>query len=130
MTNIVLIVDDCRASRSVLNSIVDEFGLQSEHCDDGAEAIRYLAANAGAVAMVFLDIYMPQIDGISALGHLRGHYPNLPVVVVTGSGDADDEQSVMKLGSAGFISKPFSTEGIRNVIRGILGRVEMLVTVG
>lgn|GEM_PF-5418503 len=86
---------------------MEKLGYTSESCVDGSEAIPYLSTHSDSVKAVLLDIYMPEVDGISVLGHFRSNYPELPVIIITGSDDAEDEKVAHSLGATGFIKKPF-----------------------
>jgi DNA-binding NtrC family response regulator len=126
MKNKILIVDDCLSSRDALKTIVESVGFVPAIEEDGAGAIRCLGMEHQSIALVLLDIYMPQIDGISALGHIRGHYPELPVIIITGGGDSEDEATVRKLGAVAFIQKPYPIEAIRSAIHQALNPKERL----
>lgn len=120
MEKTILIVDDSPLCHDILKSVVKRLGYGSAICEDGQEAIRYLSIHSGSVAAVLLDIYMPQIDGISTLGHFRSNYPALPVIVISGSEDDADEKTVNALGAAGFIKKPLILASVHETIRGFL----------
>ena len=120
MRDTILIIDDYESSREVLQTIVEMMGYKTALCDDGAEGIRFMVEHHKSILMIFLDIYMPQVDGISTLGHLRNHYPDVPVAVITGTDDTDDETVVRNLGAASFISKPFPGELIRETVRALV----------
>lgn len=116
MKNTIVIVDDTRLYQGILKNIVETLGFNTLLCDDGVQAIDCLSKHIDAVAAVFLDIYIPQIDGISVLGHFRSNYPDLPVYIITGSEEASDKRSAVGLGAAGFIAKPFDADTIRATI--------------
>jgi CheY-like chemotaxis protein len=116
MKNTILVVDDTPLYQDILATIVKKLGYKAKTLGDGGDAIKYLNKNRDSVLMVLLDIYMPQIDGISALGHFRSNFPDLPIVMITGSDDASDEKSSRGLGAVGYIKKPFHPETIKQVI--------------
>lgn len=112
MANIILIVDDCEMYQSALQMLVAKEGFTTEACADGMQAMERIGRGLDGVAAILLDIYMPHIDGISLLGHLRHRYPGLPVFVVSGTEEASDRTAVLNLGANGFIQKPMTEETI------------------
>ena len=120
MKKTILIVDDALLYRELLKSIIEQLGFATESCDDGSTAIAYLAEHNEKISAVILDVNMPEIDGISALGHFSSKYPNLPVIMITGSEDASDARSAVGLGALGFIQKPLQTNSIGKTIRALL----------
>jgi CheY-like chemotaxis protein len=123
MKNTIVIVDDTQLYQAMLKSSVEKLGFDTLLCNDGVQAIKCLEQHNASVAAVFLDIYMPQIDGISTLGHFRSNYPDLPVFMITSSEDAADKKSADGLGAAGFIKKPFAAETIHETIKALLGNL-------
>ncbi len=107
--------------QDILKSIVGSLGFATHVCDDGSQGIQYMGEHEAGVALLLLDIYIPKIDGISVLGHLRIKYPQLPIVVVSGSDDNDDERVVRDLGALDFIRKPFQAETIHATLKRVLG---------
>lgn len=117
MKNTVLIVDDDEFSQRMLENIIVNLGYPTAVCEDGNEAMQHMVDHHASVVAIFLDIYMPEIDGISTLGHLRNHYPEIPVVMVTSSTDDDDKKLAAAWGAAAYIQKPFIAESIAALLR-------------
>ena len=124
--NTILIVDDCPIYQSLLQKLVEKAGFLAESCTDGMQAMIRTNSNMENVAAVLLDIYMPEIDGISMLGHLRSKYPALPVYVISGSDDPDDKTGVLALGAAGYIAKPMNSEAIEVLTQTLLQTLRAL----
>ncbi|MDX2074078.1 MAG: response regulator [Alphaproteobacteria bacterium] len=113
--NIILIIDDCQIYQSALQMIVEKAGFVSEIYGDGMQGMIRTNGDMDHVAAVLLDIYMPEIDGISLLGHLRSKYPGLPIYIISGSDDVDDKTGVLALGAAGYIPKPMDSAAIEHL---------------
>ncbi len=126
MKNTVLIVDDSPLYCELLKNIVENLGYEAVTCGDGSEAMRYMAENNKSIMLMFLDIYMPEVDGISALGHFRNRYPELPVVIITGSNDDDDIKAAEGLGAAGYLRKPFPAGTIQETIHDLIVKIKPL----
>ena len=121
MKNTIVIVDDARTCQQILEKIALKLGFKVQLCDDGEDSIEYLHKHIDQIVAVFLDIYMPRIDGISTLGHFRSKYPDLPVYIITSSDDIADERVVKSLGAVAFFKKPFVIEEIRGEMEGLRG---------
>lgn len=121
MKNTIVIVDDTRVCQEVLKKLALKLGFSVQLCNNGEESIKYLNAHIDSIRAVFLDIYMPRIDGISTLGHLRNKYPDLPIYIMTSSDDKADERVVKDLGAVGFFPKPFEMDDIRKAMEGLRG---------
>ena len=116
MKNTIVIVDDTPICQQILEKIALKLGFKVQLCDDGEDSIHYLNTHINQIVAVFLDIYMPRIDGISTLGHFRSKYPDLPVYIITSSDDKADERVVKSLGAVAFFKKPFVIEEIREAM--------------
>lgn len=123
MKNTVLIVDDAPVDCEVLKAIVTRLGYKAVVCHDGFEALQYIKTH-GEVLMVLLDIYMPNVDGISALGNLKKHYPKMPVVIVSGSEDDHDAAVTKKLGAAGYLKKPVPLDELSESIKQLIEKAK------
>ena len=66
---------------------------------------------------IFLDIHMPEMDGLTALEKIRKRYPDIKVIIVSADSSSEAKDRAIKLGSAGFITKPFLPEHIETIIK-------------
>ena len=95
----------------------------------GLEAIEQLAL--GPVAIVILDLNMPDMHGLEVLRFVRGHqaYRQTPVVVLTTRGDQDSRTQVLAAGASAYMTKPFVpqalAEQVRQLTAGNAGRAGM-----
>jgi CheY-like chemotaxis protein len=117
----VLIVDDSSTVRSVVRKVLQasRFKLQAEEAEDGAGAIE--AAKKQRFDIVFLDCQMPGIDGFAALGALRPAYPDMKVVMITGTRDHRIEDRARGEGAQDFLFKPFFAKDIDAVLNRLFG---------
>src|SRR5690349_105888 len=89
-----------------------QIGLTFVHAASGLEAIERLSLRA--FDLVFLDLNMPDINGIEVLEFVRGQerLRALPIVVVTTRGDEASRARAMAAGASSFMTKPFTPEGL------------------
>lgn len=117
---ILVVDDDARVTRSVETVLRDE-GFTVVVATGGEEALRVVESTTPA--LVLLDVWMPDLDGIEVLRRLRERRPGLPVVVISGHGTVDLAVKATRLGAVDFIEKPFSIEGLLGVVKRALGHV-------
>ncbi len=71
--------------------------------------------------IIFLDLSIPEWDGLEVLKVLRSEYPDTPVFMVSGWSGADARlQKAKTLGASGFITKPFQRDEIKKVMDEVL----------
>lgn len=112
----ILIVDDSRTSRKVLRNILEEDGHtivgEAQNGQIGVEQYRALQPD-----ITTMDITMPVMDGIEALGAIRAEAPAAVIVMVTAAGQQNKVMEALKFGAAEFVSKPFEANDIAQVIQ-------------
>ena len=112
-----LVVDDSPTMRRmVMASLRDVCGGGFVEAASGLEAIEHLAC--GPVALMVLDLNMPDMHGLEVLKFVRGHHAfrNLPVVVLTTRGDEESRSAALASGASLYLTKPFvPTELARHV---------------
>jgi two-component system chemotaxis response regulator CheY len=112
----VLIADDTAAMRDILSRMLRQT-VEAQHYEarNGQEALREYRAKVPH--LTFLDIDMPESDGLTALKEIRSFDPQAYVVIVSGHGSLDNVQEALALGVAGFVVKPFSARRIAEVLQ-------------
>ena len=104
MTTEILVIDDDRLIREMLSYYLKSQGYAVVACDGGQAGIAQCRERLPAA--VLCDLRMPQMDGLAVLDVLHGEFPELPVIVVSGTGDMGDAIAALKLGASDFITKP------------------------
>ncbi len=118
----VLVVDDEASIRRNLAVGMAQRGYEVDDCAQGLSALEKIEA-ARRVGVphnfVILDIRLPDIDGLKLLQMIKGVYPDLPVVVISGYGDEQTGERVKeRLGSV-YLDKPFEMETLEAEMRRI-----------
>jgi len=112
---IVAIVDDDIAIREPLRIYFEEHGLPVAECASAADLMQVLASRN--VALVLLDIGLPDTDGLSLLPQVVDQYPDTAVVMLTGVADLRVVLDCMRKGATDYLSKPVQLEEIFHVAR-------------
>jgi len=103
MTGRVLIVDDEPNIRKTIEMIHRNAGWEAESAPGGNEGIAML--EEGAFDLVYLDLGMPDRDGMDVLGEIRDKWPQQIVVILTGQGTIERAVEATKLGAFDFLEK-------------------------
>jgi two-component system, NtrC family, response regulator AtoC len=116
----VLVVEDDEETRLALSDALEDLGHQvkSEPCAESA----LTALEHDDVDAVLTDVRMPGMGGIELCRRLSGDRPNVPVVVMTAYGDVDSAVGALRAGAFDFITKPFSVDGVAEVLDNALDR--------
>jgi two-component system OmpR family response regulator/two-component system response regulator CpxR len=117
----VLLVDDDRELLELLRDYLTKEGFSVELASEGRLGVD--AALSGQHDIVVLDVMMPGIDGIQALGMIRTR-SNLPVIMLTAKGDDEDRIMGLELGADDYVPKPCTPRELCARIRAILNRVK------
>jgi DNA-binding NtrC family response regulator len=120
----LLLVEDERAIRLALSGLLRREGLEVEQAEDGAEALRRLAAEP--FDLVLTDLALGEgPSGMDVLRAARREQPETPVVMITAHGSEKIAVEAMKLGAEDYVPKPFDNDEIRLVVRRALERTEL-----
>lgn len=101
----ILVCEDKEETRNALEEILSEAGYEIILASNGKEGIKKFQETEPD--LVFLDIYMPVMDGLTALEEIMGLNPNQIVIMLTASADIKQSVQAMKLGAYDYITKPF-----------------------
>ncbi|HLA38558.1 MAG TPA: sigma-54 dependent transcriptional regulator [Candidatus Glassbacteria bacterium] len=115
----LFIVEDDRDSIELLREIFGEKEYILRCHTSPIDALARLTSE-GLPDLVLLDLMMPQMDGITLLGHIRQLSASLPVIMMTAHGSIETAVEALKKGASDYITKPFSFEELRLAVRNAL----------
>ncbi len=104
----VLVIDDDPSVRDYMQALVSRQGYQVFAAADGEEAIGQLPDVRPD--LITLDVVLPGMDGLETLRKLKQRLPDVPVVMLSGHGQARNIVEAMRLGASDFLRKPFEVE--------------------
>lgn len=105
-----LLVEDSRAMRAYVSSILEAAGVEVEEVENGFEALRLVPR--GGFDIVIADVNMPDVSGIELTRFVRraAGYEHTPILVISTDGTAIDVQRALAAGATEFLAKPFTGE--------------------
>jgi len=118
--NRILVVDDDPLIRGSLYEMLKGQRYDVEMAADGAEAMDHLKRRE--FQLVLSDWKMPQVDGLSLLAHIRGQYPDISVVLITGFGTINSAVEAIRQGAFDYLAKPIQPEELEAVIQRALNQ--------
>ncbi len=115
----VLLADDHSIVRAGLSRIVEESGDMEVIAEaaDGRETIRLVRETSPDVAVI--DISMPGLDGLEVVSRLRGHCPDLPILILTMHEEGQYVVRAIQAGAMGYMTKQSAPEQLLKAIRKI-----------
>ncbi len=116
----VLIADDERSICEAFSDVLRREGHTPLVASNGAEALEVIRRDDPEV--VFLDVRMPDMDGLTALAEIHARYPGLPVIVMTAYGTMQTAMQAMQQGAFDYLGKPVDLQRIRDLLRRALER--------
>lgn len=109
----LLIVDDDEHVRDTLYDLLSDDYLC--HAAPTAErALDFLRRRAYDV--VLTDISMPGLSGVELLSHVRQQTPDTPVIIISGIGDREYADGLLRMGAFDYILKPFSLDAVESSV--------------
>ncbi|NVD06651.1 response regulator [Vibrio sp. JPW-9-11-11] len=102
----ILVVEDTETNQMVIKLVLERLGHQVKTLNNGKESVEFLKTNIESVDVVFMDISMPVMDGITATQKIRQFCQKTPIIALTAHALAQDKQACMDAGMNAFVSKP------------------------
>lgn len=106
----ILVVDDEADIRDLVAGILEDEGHRTRTAGTSDEALASIEGRRPH--LVFLDIWLQgsRLDGLQVLELVKGHHPDLPVVMISGHGNIETAVSAIRAGAYDFIEKPFKAD--------------------
>jgi CheY-like chemotaxis protein len=120
----ILVVDDDLTIRSTFANILDGEGYEVAVVPDGNAAVQVAARQR--FDAVLLDLFMPGMDGITALRHLRHLVPEAAIVIMSAYVEPEREAEAFRLGAAAVLAKPPDLDELLGYFRALTHRSQPL----
>jgi CheY-like chemotaxis protein len=114
----VLLVDDDARNIFALSSVLERRGMKVLTATTGSEAID-LVTSTPELALVLMDIMMPQMDGYQTMAAIRKRpeLQRLPIIALTAKAMKGDREKCLEAGASDYLAKPVNTEQLLSALR-------------
>lgn len=126
----VLLAEDNAVNQKVASLILQSFGFQVDIANDGLEAVEMF--DKKAYSLIFMDVQMPIMDGISATRSIlhKAQGQHVEIIAMTANVQLSDRQKCLEAGMTDFVTKPIQMETLEKTLKGFFTRLESKETRG
>lgn len=114
----ILLVEDDKASRYAYAWLLRNRGYQVTEAADGSEAL--LLLNTSEFALVITDIEMPVVNGLALAAYTYARWPQIPILVMSGRPLSEYSEKLLSIRSATFLRKPFDVASLVSTVERLL----------
>lgn len=114
----ILVVDDEKSIRNSLRGVLEDEGYEVKEADSGESALELIKRERFDI--IFLDVWLPGIDGIDVLMKLKEREDSAPVIMISGHANIETAVKATKIGAYDFLEKPLSSERVLLTIKNAL----------
>lgn len=118
----VLVVDDYGVNLDLTKEMLEMLSCEVDTAENGKEALQLY--NQNKYDCIFLDVQMPEIDGLEVTRKIRlseGKEQHVPIIAVTANALDGDEKACLDAGMDGYIAKPIKLKDLENILSQFLG---------
>ncbi|HLJ38619.1 MAG TPA: response regulator, partial [Steroidobacteraceae bacterium] len=114
----VLVVDDDIRNIFALNSLLERHSMHVITASNGEEAIK-LAEKTDDLALVLMDVMMPEMDGYETMRRIRSNqkFRLLPIIALTAKAMKGDREKCLEAGASDYVAKPVNTDQLLSLVR-------------
>lgn len=107
----ILVVEDSANLREYLRMALPANQYRVQFAENGRDALEQLASAKRLPDLIITDLMMPEMDGVTLLGHLKNdvRYTQIPVIVLTARATGREELEALRIGVDDYLLKPFNT---------------------
>ncbi len=110
----ILVVDDDRAHRTMLRTLLGGWGYAVQEADDGARAIEKV--HEKSYDLILMDVRMVEVSGLEALSEIKSFNPAIPIIIMTAYSSVETAVEALKKGAYDYLSKPLDFDELELAI--------------
>ena len=110
----ILVVDDDRAHRTMLRTLLGGWGYTVQEADDGARAIEQV--HEKSYDLILMDVRMVEVSGLEALSEIKSFNPAIPIIIMTAYSSVETAVEALKKGAYDYLSKPLDFDELQLAI--------------
>lgn len=117
MKKVILVVDDCKTTRRLLNFMLKSAGFEIIEAVNGLGALEKLAFNE--IDVILTDLNMPKMDGLELIKEVRNYedFKEIPIIMVTTEADEDHKKRGLELGANAYLTKPVTKDFLVSTVQ-------------
>lgn len=119
----VLVVDDDRAHRLMLKTLLEDWGYRVTEADDGDVAVDLVAAHA--FDLILMDVRMVKMSGLEALPKIKSLNPAIPILIMTAYSSVETAVEAIKSGAHDYLIKPLDFDKLDHTMQYIMEHVRL-----
>lgn len=116
----ILVIDDTQTVRQAAKAMLERYGYMVLVAENGKEGVDIFRVAGDKIALVILDMTMPEMSGEETLRHLKLLRPEAKVLLSSGHNEVEAIQRFSGKGLAGFIQKPYSATALAQTVKSAL----------
>ncbi len=124
MNERILIVEDDADMRELLEEVLFDAGFETVLAANGRFALAHVESEQEQIDLVVTDVQMPELKGDELLGKIRQTRSDAPVIIITAFGSVENAVEMVKKGAYSYLTKPFATKDLLEVVRAALAQSE------
>ncbi|KAK0610461.1 hypothetical protein B0T17DRAFT_500345 [Bombardia bombarda] len=113
----VLLVEDDKTCARIGSKFLSHMDCSVECARDGLEAVDKMNHESDRFDLIFMDIIMPNLDGVSATAMIRMVAPRIPIIAMTSNIRQEDIQTYFQFGMNDVLAKPFTRDGMIRILK-------------
>ena len=113
----ILLAEDNPVNQKIARIILNKSGCNVDKAMDGAKAVEKFLQSPNDFQLIFMDMFMPEMDGLEATKVIREKgFKDIPIIAMTASAKDKDKERCLEAGMNDFITKPIYQEAILNIL--------------
>ncbi|MDR1748090.1 MAG: response regulator [Spirochaetaceae bacterium] len=117
----ILMAEDVEINREIILSYMEGTGAEIDCAENGLEVLKKFDENSGKYDLVFMDVQMPEMDGLEATRLLRARGVSIPIIAMTANVFKEDIEKCIAAGMNDHIGKPLDMDTVLKMVRNYRG---------
>jgi len=113
----ILLAEDVEINREILIACMEDTGVEIDCAENGIEAVRMSAENPEKYDLIFMDVQMPEMDGLEATREIRKTGNAIPIIAMTANVFKEDVEKCLAAGMDDHIGKPLDMSNVKSKVR-------------
>ncbi len=120
----ILLAEDVEINREIVSALLEDTRVTMDYAENGLQACEKFAANPEKYDLIFMDIQMPEMDGLTATRNIRNTEKgrNIPIIAMSANAFVEDIEASLSAGMDGHISKPIDRVVLLKTVQAMLSR--------